>query len=98
MEYKIQSKLLKHLTKVIGFGAVEDASPFEDDEEPGFTFDLVYGKRGNIVIIVRDQNGKKVKDGNILSLTSDGKVKRYKKINSKLGFKLNSAGQVALEK
>lgn len=96
MEYEIKSKLLKHLNKVLGFVEDDDASPYEADEETGFTFDLIYGTRDNIVLVIRDENGKKVQ--NILSLTSDGKLKRYKRVNSEFGFKLNSAGQVALEK
>ena len=98
MEYKIQSKLLKHLSKVLGYVDDEESSPYEDDEESGFTFDLVQGTSDNIVIIVRDENGKKVVNGNILSLTSDGKLKRYKNVNRAFGFRLNSVGQVALEK
>ena len=99
MEYEIQSKLLKHLNKVLGFVEEDDASPYEGDEEPGFVFDLIYGTKDNIVLIARDQDGKKVKvGGNILSLTRDGKLKRYKSVSSKLGFSLNSAGQVVLEK
>ena len=98
MEYQIESKLLKHLSKAFDFVVEGKASPYEEDETPCFKFDLIVGKNNNIVLIARDENGKKVEHGSILSLTRDGKLKRYKDVNSKIGFKLNSAGQVILEK
>ncbi len=96
MEYEIESKLLKHLSKVFDFVEDEEASPYESDETSCFKFDLIQGTKGNIVLVVRDENGKKV--GNIISLTREGKLKRYKNVDSSYGFKLNSTGQVALEK
>ena len=98
MEYKIESKLLKHLSKVVDFVSDGDSSPFEEDENKHFVFDLVYGKNDNIVVIARDENGKKVENGSILSLTSDGKLKRYKNVNKALGFAVNAMKQIALEK
>jgi hypothetical protein len=57
---------------------------------------LVKRDSGDITLIAVDEEGEKIRWGNLLTLRSNGSVYRHEGINEDIGFNLDSLGRIVI--
>ena len=51
---------------------------------------------GGVVLVAVDENGVRLSQGSLLSLTGDGRLRRHQLVNSNLGFDLDDKERIEL--
>ena len=69
----------------------------QDEEEP-VRLRLVKRDSGDITLIAVDEEGDKIRWGNLLTLRSNGSVYRHEGVNENLGFDLDDLGRIGISR
>jgi len=67
------------------------------DKEPEVTLRLINNNDGTISLVAVDEHGYRLPQGNLLYITSRGKVFFNQFVNSDLGFPLEGVGELMVE-